>query len=99
MSPFWRDAVAILETAAQSDAVETASDMAIVVERSGAMRIVPAEGWSTEGLRAEHGATAVYRIRRTTSGVHVDGRGLGVSCALQAGRMPQTTLVRGIVSF
>lgn len=81
MSRFWEDAVQILETARRSRD-GSSGDLALIIDPAGGLRIVPAEGWSTEGLCSEYGGT-VYHVTRSGHGVCVEGRAAGMSCTLR----------------
>jgi hypothetical protein len=73
-------AAEILDIAANG---EGCVDSAIVVDRQGGLRIVDAGGWSLGGLSAEYGASAVYRIERTSATVRVEGRDGRQRCVIE----------------
>ncbi|HLH19445.1 MAG TPA: hypothetical protein VKX45_19640 [Bryobacteraceae bacterium] len=83
MTRFWNDALAILDTASRAPEAGAANGLAVVVERSGGLRIVMGEGWSAEGLQAHFGASAVYQVTHSPRSVCVEGRGPGESCTLR----------------
>ncbi len=83
MTRFWNDALAILDTASRAPEGGEANGLAVVVERSGGLRLVMAEGWSAEGLQSHFGASAVYQVTHSQRAVCVEGRGPGVSCTLR----------------
>ena len=87
MSRFWNDAMQVFETASCAPRDGSSPELGILIDHSGALRIVTAEGWSSEGLQAHYGARTVYHVRHTREGVFVDGRGPGMSCSLH-GRQP-----------
>ena len=87
MSRFWNDAVEVFETASSAAEAGSRSEVAVLVDRSGGLRIVMAEGWSPEGLQSHYGARTVYRVSHNSGSVCVEGRGQGMSCTL---RGPQT---------
>lgn len=62
------------------------SDLSLVIDRAGGLRIVTTEGWSVEGLQAHHGANVVYQVTHTREGVRLEGRGPGMSCTLRGPR-------------
>lgn len=68
MSRFLRD---LLEIAAV--APPGTGDTAIVMDRSGGMRMMDATGWSMAGLVHEFGAKEAYRIGRGPEGISVEG--------------------------
>jgi hypothetical protein len=84
VSRFWNDALEILDTASRAPQAGSATNLAVVVERSGGLRIVAAEGWSAEGLQSHFGAAAVYQVTHTPRAVRVEGRGPGMSCTLRS---------------
>jgi hypothetical protein len=73
MSRFWKDAVQVLETAIHVPHDGFSSDLALIVDSIGGLRIVSATGWGIEGLRSEHGG-AVYHVTRSGHYVCVEGR-------------------------
>jgi hypothetical protein len=93
MSPFWNDAVQVLETASHAPHDGFSSDLALIIDSAGGLRIVTATGWSIEGLQSEYGG-AVYHVTRTGHDGCVEGRAPGMSCLLRGPSMtpplPQT---------
>jgi hypothetical protein len=84
MSRFWQDAMQVMEAATSAPGAGSASDLALIIERSGSLRIVMREGWSAEGLRSHYGSGAVYQVTHTPQGVCVEGRANGLSCTLHS---------------
>jgi hypothetical protein len=82
MSRFWNDAVQVLETASSAPQDGSSSDLALIIDSTGGLRIVAATGWSIEGLQSEYGG-AVYHVTRTGHDVCVEGRAPGMSCTLR----------------
>jgi hypothetical protein len=79
---FIRHAEQILDTALEARD-SAASEYLISVSYSGSIHILSeATGWSLPALAAEHGATAVYRVKRLGKKVHVEGWSAGRSCVL-----------------
>jgi hypothetical protein len=74
----------VFETASNAPRDGSSSDLGVLIDHSGALRIVAAEGWTPESLQSHYGARTVYHVRHTPAGVCVDGRGDGVSCTLRA---------------
>ena len=60
-----------------------AGDLAIVIDRQGAMRMLEPTGWSLPAICAEFGAAAAYRVERRGRTVRVEGWGGGDRCLLQ----------------
>ena len=60
-----------------------APDVAIVIDRQGAMRMFDPVGWTLPAICAEFGATAAYRVERRGQVVRVEGCGGGERCILQ----------------
>jgi hypothetical protein len=96
---FIRHAEQILETALEARD-SAASEYLISVSYLGTIHILSeAAGWSLPALAAEHGATAVYRVKRQGKKVHVEGWSAGRTCVLTrdwseswAARAPYPTL-------
>ena len=91
---FWQDAVSVFETArgalgkgsvheevAREDG---ASELNILIDSSGVVRIVAGEGWQPEALQAHYGARTVYQVTRTARGVRVTGRSGPERCVLES---------------
>jgi hypothetical protein len=71
------DAASIFETASCAPDDGQSPDLAILVERSGALRIVEGAGWRSDALQQHYGAQAVYQVTHGSCGVRVeacDGR-------------------------
>jgi len=98
MGRFWKDAMQVLDAASNARGAGGASEMAVVVEASGGLRLVAAAGWSAEGLQSHYGAKAVYHVRHTAEGVCVEGRGSGVSCTLRSRVRAAATVPAGLLS-
>ena len=73
----------VFHTAGAGDA--DSPDLGILIDRSGALRIVPAEGWRPEALQAHYGATTVFHVSHSGSAVKVVGRSRESSCVLETG--------------
>jgi len=79
---FIRHAEQILETATEARDCE-ASEYLISVSYLGSIHILSeAAGWSLPALAAEHGAVAVYRVKRLGKKVRVEGWSCGRTCVL-----------------
>jgi hypothetical protein len=79
---FIRHAEQILDTASEARDCE-ASESLISVSYSGSIHILSeAAGWSLPALAAEHGAVAVYRVKRLGKKVRVEGWSCGRTCVL-----------------
>lgn len=82
MDTFIRHAEQILDTALEARD-SASSEYLISVSYLGSIHILSeASGWSLSALAAEHGATAVYRVKRMGKKVHVEGWSAGRSCVL-----------------
>ena len=82
MDTFLRHAEQILDTASQARGCGS-SESLISVSYAGTIHILSdAAGWSLPALAAEHGATAVYRVKRLGMKVHVEGWSYGRTCVL-----------------
>ena len=82
MDTFLRHAEQILDTALQARGGGS-PEYLISVSYTGSIHILSdAAGWSLPALAAEHGATAVYRVKRSGMKVHVEGWSYGRTCVL-----------------
>jgi hypothetical protein len=96
---FFDDAQRIFDTA---EAGEGAAALAVLVDDSGALRIVDSAGWRPEALQSEYGARTVFQITRGHSGVRVDARSGARSCTLQTSVLRSLHHVgqpRGLLDF
>jgi hypothetical protein len=84
---FLRQAEEILDTAMSGD--RYATDLAILIDRQGGMRMLDPKGWSLPALCAEYGADAVYTVERRASTVRVEGWAGGERCLLQRSLNPR----------
>ena len=90
---FLRQAEEILDVAVEGDS--DASDLAILIDRQGGIRMLDPVGWSLPALCAEFGAAAVYTVERRARTVRVEGWGGGERCLIQrdlGSRLPITGL-------
>jgi hypothetical protein len=78
---FFDDAQRIFDTA---EAGEGPAALAILIDDSGALRIVNSAGWRPEALQSEYGARTVFQITRSQSGVRVAARSGARSCTLES---------------
>lgn len=81
MSAFLHRAEEILDIAIAG--AGDAGDLAIVIDRQGALRMLDPGGWSLPAMCAEFGAAAAYRVERRGRTVRVEGWGSGGRCLLQ----------------
>jgi hypothetical protein len=81
---FWQDAVNIFETATNGARDAGEGELNILIDDSGALRIVSEPGWRPEALAAHYGAKTVYQVKRTADGVRVEGQSRGTSCTLRS---------------
>jgi hypothetical protein len=84
---FLRQAEEILAIAVAGDS--DASDLAIVIDRQGGMRMLDPKGWSLPAMCAEYGASAAYKVQRYARTVRVEGWGDGERCLLQRNLSPR----------
>jgi hypothetical protein len=81
------NAAELLEAAeAASGAGEASSDWTIVVSREGGIRMLAGSDWSLESLQSFHGAQMVYRVRRGSDVIRVEGRAGSRTCLFEAGK-------------
>jgi hypothetical protein len=84
---FLRQAEEILDIAVAGDS--DASDLAILIDRQGGMRMLDPNGWSLPALSVEFGSAAVYKVERRAQTVRVEGWGGGERCLLQRNLSPR----------
>jgi len=65
------------------------SDLAILIDRQGGMRMLDPQGWSLPALCAEFGATAAYTVGRRGRTVRVEGWAGGERCLIQRNLNPR----------
>lgn len=96
MSAFLEDAIGIFETALTGgDDAGSASDMAVLVDSNGGLRIVDSHDWSLSGLESHYGARTIYRIDRGAGRVRVEARSGSQSCVLESA-VPRRALLPGL---
>jgi hypothetical protein len=81
MDAFLQHAEDILAVAAAGGG--RSSDVAIVVDRQGAIRMVEPSGWSLAGLEAHYGAASVFKVEQRGPAVRVEGWERDQRCLLQ----------------
>jgi hypothetical protein len=86
VSRLFADAIRVFETAAEGD--ET---LGILVDDSGALRIVPSDGWRPDALREHYGARSVFQVSRGPSGLRVEARSGAYACVLTSSARSSTT--------
>ena len=86
MNAFLHQAEEILEIAVAGTG--DAGDLAIVIDRQGAMRMLEPTGWSLPAMCVEFGAAAAYRVERRGRTIRVEGWGGGNRCLLQRSLEP-----------
>jgi hypothetical protein len=82
VSAFLQQAEDILDVAVAGNTYG-AGDVAILFDHRGGMRMLDPAGWTLPALRAEFGATAVYKVERRNGAVRVEGWSGGQRCLLQ----------------
>ena len=86
MRAFLRQAEDILDIAVEGD--RDGSNLAILIDRQGGMRMLDPQGWSLPALCTEFGAAAAYKVERRARTVRVEGWGGGERCLLQRDLAP-----------
>jgi hypothetical protein len=86
VNAFLHRAEEILAIAAAGDS--DTGDVAIVIDRQGALRMLEPTGWSLPAMCAEFGAAAAYRVERRGRTVRVEGWGGTDHCLLQRNLEP-----------
>ena len=87
MNAFLRQAEDILDIAVEGD--RDGGNLAILIDRQGAMRMLDPQGWSLPALCAEFGAAAAFKVERHGPTVRVEGWGGGERCLLQRDLTPR----------
>jgi hypothetical protein len=82
------DARGILEAARAAEGGET--DLTILVDTEGAIRIVQTDGTPLRSLQLNSGAHAAFRVSRRSGAVRVEGRCGAASCLLKQERADKT---------
>ena len=83
MDPFLTDAAGIFEIAASAASSEASGDLAILIGRDGAIRMLDAQGWRLDRLLTEQDGRAAYRVHRDRNGVRVEGCSGPHSCVFE----------------
>jgi hypothetical protein len=86
MNRFWEDAVSVFETARNAPREDGVSELNILIDGAGVLRIVAGQGWKPDALQAHYGARTVYQVTHSADGVRVAGRSMGESCVLQSAK-------------
>jgi hypothetical protein len=81
---FLSDAAQILDAAQAAAVARQDCDLAILVGPQGSIRVVEADGWATDSMRAHYGADRAYRVTRRSGKVRVEGRSFGLKCLLES---------------
>ena len=84
VNAFLRRAEEILDIAISG--AGDAGDLAILIDRRGAMRMLDPNGWALPAICAEFGADAAYRVERRGCTIRVEGWTPGDRCLLQRER-------------
>ena len=80
MSRFFDDAIRVFETASQG----STDDLGILVDSTGALRIVPAAGWRPDALQEHYGAREVFHVTNGPGGLRLEALSGSYSCVLSA---------------
>jgi hypothetical protein len=78
---------AAAEAAAAAGAAGAGADPAdwdILIGEEGAIRMIASSDWSLDSLQAHYGARVVYRVRRQTAKVRLEGRAGSRTCLFEA---------------
>jgi hypothetical protein len=85
VTEFLANAERIFETAASANGAELESgDLAILIGQDGAIHMLMGSDWPLGSLQAHHGASAAYRVSRSSAQVRVEGKSRTGSCLLQS---------------
>ncbi len=84
-SRFAQRAAELLETAASAVANgQQLSEMTVLVDPQGGIRLIADSDWPLQSLAAEHGAKSAYRVARNSTGIRVVAMEAGRSCTLES---------------
>jgi hypothetical protein len=83
VSAFLRNAQEILDVATAASGEDC--DLTLVVDGAGVIRVLSEPGWAWNGLRAQFGPGAAYRVRRAGAKVRVEGASGADRCLLESG--------------
>lgn len=87
MSTLTEDAARIFESACLvSDTENSSCDLAIIIDRAGAIQIVEAAGWRLDSLQSDYGARRVYRVTHNSGRVRVEARAGSLTCLIESRR-------------
>src|SRR5258708_969315 len=93
---FLENAERIFETAASANGAELeSSNLAILIDQDGAIRLLVDSDWPLDSLQAQHGGAA-YRVTRSGSKVRVEGKSRTKSCLLES--EPFSSVTRRILA-
>jgi hypothetical protein len=73
-------------------------DMAILVNRDGAIHMIAGADWELEPMRLHYGASAAYRVNRNGGQVKLEARRANESCTLVA-EQPVRAWRNGLTDF
>jgi hypothetical protein len=91
MSVLVDDAERIFEGACIVSNVDTSpTDLAIIVDRTGGIRLMEASGWQLESLEASYGAQRIYRVTHNSGHVRVEGKSGSQRCLIESAGPPRT---------
>ncbi|NUN00219.1 MAG: hypothetical protein HUU41_03825 [Bryobacteraceae bacterium] len=84
MSRFMENAARIFEAAeSAADAGSTLSNLTILINTGGGIRLVADCDWPLDSLQAERGAGMVYRVSQRAQTVRVEGRAGSRTCLFE----------------
>jgi hypothetical protein len=87
VSRFVENAAKIFEAAeSASRSGHTLSDMTILINSGGGIRMVVDSDWSLESLQSHHGAQMVFRVSQQETSVRVEGRAGWQTCLLKTAK-------------
>ena len=85
MSEFLRNAERILDAAGNMDRTGSSRhSVTILIDWSGAIRVVTDSDWTLQSLQIERGARLAYRVTENQGRVRVEGRSGSESCVLES---------------
>jgi hypothetical protein len=84
-SRFAQRAAELLETAASAAARgEAFSEMTVLVDQRGGLRLIANSDWPLDSLAMHHGARSAYRVARDSTGIRVVAQESGRTCVMES---------------
>jgi hypothetical protein len=94
MSRFYEHAARILEAAERAG--DQASELTVLINHEGRIRIVQGSDWPLAALQEEHGACMGYQVKRSEKGIRITAREGARTCTFESENVsPAVRLLSG----